>query len=184
MSVLDKWTKELALVFYYLFARYLPTQPVPGYKFAYWIRRILVKNIFIKCGEDIIVKSNCYFGRGEGIKVGARSQLGQNSRIGPYTIIGDDVVMGPDVVIMTTSHKFERLDVPINKQGHLKIRPVIIGNDVWIGTRALILPGVTIGDQAILGAGTVVTKDVPPRAIVAGNPARIIRYRGDHLCVK
>ena len=175
--------KEISLFVYYFFARYFPTQPVPGFRFAYWIRRILVKNIVEQCGENIIVKSNCYLGRGEGIRVGSRSQLGQNSRIGPYTIIRDDVVMGPDVIIMTTSHNFERLDVPINRQGYMQVRPVIIGNDVWIGTRVIILPGVTIGDQAVIGAGAVVTKDVPPRAIVGGNPARLIRYRGEGLNV-
>ncbi len=53
-------------------------------------------------------------------------------------------------------------------------RPVIIGDDVWINARAIILPGVTIGDHAVVGAGAVVTKDVPPRTVVAGNPARII----------
>jgi maltose O-acetyltransferase len=54
----------------------------------------------------------------------------------------------------------------------------VIGDDVWIGTRAILLPGVTVGRGAIVGAGAVVTADVPPRAIVGGNPARIIRYRG------
>jgi chloramphenicol O-acetyltransferase type B len=55
--------------------------------------------------------------------------------------------------------------------------PVTIGNDVWIGARVIVLPGVQIGDQAIVGAGAVVTKDVEPLAIVAGNPARVIRLR-------
>jgi acetyltransferase-like isoleucine patch superfamily enzyme len=55
--------------------------------------------------------------------------------------------------------------------------PIVVGNDVWVGTRAIILSGVTIGDGAIVAAGSVVTKDVPPYAIVAGNPARLIRYR-------
>ncbi len=56
---------------------------------------------------------------------------------------------------------------------------VVIGNDVWIGANAIILPGVNIGDGAVIGAGTVVTKDVPPYAIVGGNPARVIKYRFD-----
>lgn len=55
--------------------------------------------------------------------------------------------------------------------------PIVVGNDVWVGTRAIILSGVTIGDGAIVAAGSVVTKDVPPYAIVAGNPARLVRYR-------
>jgi maltose O-acetyltransferase len=171
--------KFFALVIYYGFARFLPTQPVPGYKFAYFIRRILLKAIAEETGHQVIVKSNCYIGTGKGLKVGDRSQLGQNARIGHQVTLGRDVVMGPDVVIMTSHHAFERLDVPINQQGALEIKPVIIGDDVWIGTRVIILPGVHVGSQAVIGAGAVVTKDVPPRAIVAGVPAKIIRFRGD-----
>jgi len=58
--------------------------------------------------------------------------------------------------------------------------PMIIGNDVWIGANALILPGVTIGHGAIIGAGSIVTKSVPPYAIVSGNPAEIVKYRFTH----
>jgi len=59
-----------------------------------------------------------------------------------------------------------------------KAQPVTIGDHVWIGTRALILPGVTIGDGAVVGAGSVVTKDVLPNGVVAGNPARLLRILG------
>lgn len=179
--MLSNVTKVIALFLYYGFARFFPTQPMLGYQIGYWLRRNLLRFIVDECGNDVIVKSNCYFGTGQGIKVGDRSQLGQNARIGPYTTIGDDVVMGPDVVIMTTSHAFEDPVVPINRQGSLPIKPIIIGNDVWIGTRAIILPGVKVGDKAIIGAGSVVTKDVPPLAIVGGVPAKIIRYRGERL---
>jgi acetyltransferase-like isoleucine patch superfamily enzyme len=89
--------------------------------------------------------------------------------------------MGPDVVMMSSSHAFEHLDVPVNQQGSLPRQRITIGNDVWIGTRSIVLPGVTIGDKAVIGAGSVVTKDVPAYAIVAGNPAKIIRYKGDRL---
>lgn len=93
--------------------------------------------------------------------------------------MGNDVVMGPDVVLMSSAHAFEATDIPVNLQGGLPRRPIVIGHDVWIGTRVIVLPGVTIGNKAIIGAGSVVTKPVTPWAIVAGNPARIIRYRGD-----
>ena len=91
-------------------------------------------------------------------------------------IIGNDVMMGPEVVILTYSHKFDRLDIPMNDQGSY-VDPVMIGNDVWIGTRSIILPGVKIGNGVLIGAGAVVTKDVPDYAIVGGVPAKIIRYR-------
>ncbi len=178
---LKKILKTFALIVYYTIAIRFPTQPMPGYKFGYWLRRILMKFIAEKCGKDVIIKQGAYIGSGKGLRIGDRAQIGHNARIDQYVTIGNDVVMGPDVVIMTNHHAFERLDIPINRQGKLPVRPVIIGNDVWIGTRVIILPGVKIGDQAVIGAGAVVTKDVPPRAIVGGNPARIIRYRGDRL---
>lgn len=171
-------TKRIALFIYYAVATHLPTQPMPGYQLGYALRRFLMRYIAESCGPDVIVKQHAYIGSGTGLRLGARAQVGHNSRIGQYVTIGDDVVMGPDVVIMANAHAFDDLDKPINQQGALPIRPIVIGRDVWIGTRAIILPGVTIGDQAIIAAGAVVTKDVEPRAIVGGNPARLIRYRG------
>ena len=85
--------------------------------------------------------------------------------------------MGPEVVIWTTNHRFDRIDIPIMQQGNRPSAPVWIGDDVWIGTRVIILPGVKVGNHAVIGAGAVVAKDVPPWAVVAGNPAEIIRYR-------
>lgn len=173
--------KKVYLAIYYVIGIRFPTQPMPGYRLGYAFRRLLVRRIAERAGEGIIVKQWCYIGKGRGLKIGNRSQLGHNAMIGPCVTIGDDVVMGPDIVIMTESHAFERLDIPVNRQGNLPTRPVVIGHDVWIGTRVIILPGVTIGDQAIIGAGAVVTHDVPPRAIVAGVPARVIRMRGERM---
>ena len=85
--------------------------------------------------------------------------------------------MGTDVTIITRNHRFDRTDIPMMEQGFEEERPVYIGNDVWIGDRVLILPGVHIGDGSIIAAGAVVTKDVPPYSIVAGVPAKKIRDR-------
>ena len=90
--------------------------------------------------------------------------------------IGDNVMMGPDVTILSQTHIIERTDIPMGKQGMREAR-VIIGNDIWIGMRSIIMPGVKIGNGAVIGAGAVVTKDVPDYAIVGGVPARIIKYR-------
>lgn len=86
-------------------------------------------------------------------------------------------MMGTDVTIITRNHRFDRTDIPMMEQGFEEERPVYIGNDVWIGDRALILPGVHVGDGSIITAGAVVTKDVPPYSIVGGVPARKIRNR-------
>ena len=170
--------KQIALLVYYLLARWFPTQPIPGWRVGYAVRRTLLRHIADSSGENVIVKSNAYIGNGEGLHVGSNSQLGHNCRIGKFVTLGENVIMGPDVVIMTASHEFELLDVPVRLQGEKPIRPISIGDDVWIGTRVCILPGVTVGDHAIIGAGSIVTSDVPKAAIVAGCPARVLRYRG------
>ncbi len=169
--------KKIYLLTYYLFAQYLPMQPIPGYKFYYTIRRWLVRRILQRCGQDVVVKSRCYFGNGSRLVVGARSQLGLNSRLNGTISIGEDVLMGPDVIIMATTHNFSSVDIPINQQGSQVEHKVCIGNNVWLGTRSIVLPGVTIGDHSIVGAGAVVTKSFPPYSILAGVPAKLVRSR-------
>jgi maltose O-acetyltransferase len=171
--------KRISLVIYYAFARWFPTQPMVGWQFGYALRRQLIRHIASSVGQEVIVKHNAQIGAGVGLIIGSRSQLGHNCRIGNNVTIGCDVLMGPDVVIMTSAHAFEDPNVPINLQGALPIRAVNIGDDVWLGTRVIIMPSVTIGRGAVIGAGSVVTKDVPPFAIVAGVPAKTIRYRGN-----
>jgi len=169
--------KNIYLLFYYSIAQFLPMQPIPGYKFFYKFRYFLVKNIIKHCGKDVIVKNKAYFGNGSRLSVSDRSQIGQNCRLSGDIILGSDVLMGPDVIIMATSHAYERTDIPINKQGEAEEKPIIIGNDVWIGTRVIILPGVTIGDHSIIAAGSVVTHNIDAYSIVGGVPAKLIRKR-------
>ena len=87
--------------------------------------------------------------------------------------IGDDVFLGHNVVIATLDHAFDP-----DRRGDLVPAPVTVGNKVWIGANATLLPGVSVGEGAIVAAGAVVTKDVPPGAIVGGVPARFIRNVG------
>lgn len=86
-------------------------------------------------------------------------------------LMGKHVFLAPNVQIYTATHPTD----PILRRTVENTKPVIIGNDVWIGGGAIILPGITIGDGSTVGAGAVVTKDVPPYVVVAGNPARVIR---------
>lgn len=93
--------------------------------------------------------------------------------------IGNDVLVGYESIITTSMRNYQDPNTPIRLQGSTT-KPVKIGNDVWIGTRVIILPGVTIGDGAVVGSGAIVTKDVAPYTVVAGVPARIIGKRGDN----
>jgi maltose O-acetyltransferase len=86
--------------------------------------------------------------------------------------IGNDVQIGPAVQLYTAQHP---LDPTVRRSGLESARAIRIGNDVWIGGGAVVLPGVTIGDRSIVGAGAVVVRDVPPDTVVVGNPARVVR---------
>lgn len=85
--------------------------------------------------------------------------------------IGNNVFIAPGVHIYAATHP---LDAQLRRTQELG-KPVTIGNDVWIGGKAVICPGVTVGDRSVIGAGSVVTKDVPSDVVVAGNPAKVIR---------
>jgi len=86
--------------------------------------------------------------------------------------IGNNVYIGPNVGIYTPNHSFNHLE---RAAGLESAHPITIGNNVWIGGNVVILPGVSIGDNVIVGAGSVVTKDIPDKMLVVGNPARILR---------
>ena len=90
-------------------------------------------------------------------------------------IIGDNVQLGPQVIFWGRDHGIKK-NMLINKQPY-NSKPIIIGNDVWIGANAIVLKGVTISDGAVVAAGAVITKDVSPYMIVGGVPAKIIKYR-------
>lgn len=87
-------------------------------------------------------------------------------------VIGNDVKLGPAVQIYTAHHP---LDAASRREGLESASPVSVGDNVWIGGASVICPGVAIGDNAVIGAGSVVTRDVPAGAVVAGNPARVLR---------
>jgi len=176
-------TRTLALALYYGLARHLPRSFRPVRVARCWLRAWCARRLLKCCGREVNIERGADFGSGRQMVVGDRSGLGA-SFYGPGPItIGRDVMVGPDVVCLTRSLRSDRLDVPMKEQGWGEDEPITIGDDVWIGWRVIILPGVSIGRGAILGAGAVVAEDVPEYAIVGGNPARVIRYRteGGHL---
>lgn len=173
--------RKLWYFFYYGFAQHLPAsyryQPLG--KFGKWCRGIACRRLFRSCGERVNIERGANFYTGWEVEVGDDSSLGIGCMV-PFNIkIGKDVLMGPDVIILEQNHQFENLDIPMRLQGSVDFPPVRIEDDVWIGARATILPGIKINKGAIVAAGAVVTKDVPSYAICGGNPARVIKIRGD-----
>ena len=123
-------------------------------------------------GEGVMVRPPFYCDYGFNLRLGANVFLNYNCVIldtAPVTI-GDDTRIGPAVQIYTADHP---RDPATRRSGLEKGVPVTIGRNVWIGGGAIILPGVSIGDDAIVGAGSVVTRDVPAGATVVGNPAKL-----------
>lgn len=134
----------------------------------------LCSRLFGKVGKGIWLQPPFYCDYGKNIELGEHVFFNFNCVVLDVAkvIIGSHVLVGPNAQIYTASHP---LDAGKRRQGLEFGKPVIIGDDVWIGGSAVICPGVTIGEKSIIAAGAVVTKDVPPFAIVGGNPARVIR---------
>lgn len=92
--------------------------------------------------------------------------------------IGSGVILSSNVEIWTSNHNYDAEDLmSVPYDYRMVYKPVTIGDNVWVGTHVLFVPGVTVGEGAVIGMGAVVTKDVPPYAVVGGNPAKIIKYR-------
>lgn len=113
------------------------------------------------------------------VTIGDRCLIGRNSSIVAHleVVIEDDVYFGPNVYVTDQNHGVDRLDVPIGRQAQME-EPVRIGAGSWLGANVVVLPGVTIGRHVAVGAGSVVTGDLPDRAVAVGVPARVIRMAG------
>ena len=163
------------------------------------MRRIILRSLIKKCGHDISVSSFVTFTHPEtleiadGVFIGQYAfiqgrhdgycRIGKRVWIGPYAFfdaraleIEDNVGIGPGTKILGSTHMGNPKDIPVI-QTDLVIKPVRICQGSDIGINAVILPGITVGEGAIVGAGAVVTRDVKPKTIVAGVPAKVLKKR-------
>lgn len=126
-------------------------------------------------GDYSVVESFACINNAVGdVTIGDHTRIGLNNTIiGPVTI-GSHVNLAQGITITALNHNFKDTDKRIDEQG-VSTTPVTIGNDIWIGANAVVLPGVTIGDHSVVAAGAVVTKDVPSHSLVAGVPAKVIK---------
>jgi maltose O-acetyltransferase len=137
------------------------------------VRRRLCEQLF-QATTDVVVQPPFFCDYGYNIRLGRNVYFNFNCvllDVMPITI-GDNVLFGPAVQIYTATHPLSATE---RRSGLELAKPITIGSDVWVGGGAILCPGVRIGDRAVIGAGAVVTKDVPPDTIVGGNPAKPLR---------
>ena len=137
-------------------------------------RRELLNELLGQVGEGVVIRPPFYCDYGAQIRIGARTFVNFNLvalDVASITI-GEDVQIGPNVQLLTPTHPTE----PEPRRAKVEAaKPISIGNNVWLGGGAIVCPGVTIGENTVVGAGTVVTRNLPPNVVAVGNPARVIR---------
>lgn len=136
--------------------------------------RDLILKKLLNCKGELCIEQPFYCSYGYNISIGVNFYSDVNLTIldKASVQIGDNVIIGPNVNIYTSSHPFHEVE---RMRGLEYARPIVIYDNVWIGGNVTILPGVKINQGAIIGAGSVVTDDIPPYVIAAGNPCRVIR---------
>ena len=138
-------------------------------------RLAILKELLGDCDDQVNIRPNFHCDYGFNIHVGKKFFANYDCVMldsAPITI-GDYCLMGPKTCFYTVNHP---LDAETRVANYVYARPITVGNNVWFGGNCVVLSGVTIGNNVVVGAGSVVTKDIPDNAVVAGNPAKIIRY--------
>lgn len=141
------------------------------------VRALFSELIGKKVDESFLLIPPFYTAGGNEIRVGQNVFVNQNCTF--YDLggldIADDVMIGPNVSLITAGHPLE----PLQRRAATVGKPIVIERNVWIAASVTIVGGVTVGESSVVAAGSVVTRDVPPNTLVAGNPARVIRSIGD-----
>ena len=153
--------------------RYNHTPPEEGEN-----RQALLRELLPGLGEGSTVKPPFLCDYGDFIRTGRNVFINYGCKLvdGGAITIGDDVLIGPGCTIVTANHA---VDPVRRRKGYMRLKPVTIGDNVWIGAGVTICPGVTIGRDSVIGAGSVVVKDIPEDSVAVGNPCRVIGKAGE-----
>lgn len=134
----------------------------------------ILRQILGTLGEGTEVRAPFHCDYGRNIHIGARTFINYGAIIldCANVTIGDNVQMGPGIQLLTATHP---LDAAARRSGVESALPISIGDDAWLGGGVIVCPGITIGPEAVIGAGSVVIRDVPARVVAVGNPCRVLR---------
>lgn len=168
--------KKLGLAFYYAIFYNLPHSRLLSFTSTWrvwYVSKVLKLMPFDKRSK---IEYNVYLSNANGISIGYNCRINENVFI-QQAVIGNNVLIAPDVAILSVSHNHENLEIPIVDQGDTEPNPPIIKDGVWLGRNVVVMPGITIGEGAIVGAGAIVTKNVAPFTVVGGVPAKMIKSR-------
>ena len=151
------------------------------------IRRILIGEIrkkqltfgksSVRINSRFYCGKGCFVSRKNKILIGKDFYMGSYCHLSANAQIGNDVLFASFVSLVGGDHRIDNINVPIRQSGREELRTITICDNVWVGHGVIIMHGVKIGSGAVIAAGAIVTKDVEENAIVAGNPAKFIRYR-------
>jgi maltose O-acetyltransferase len=167
---------RVALFLYYGVAARLPDSNFPLGGVWKELRARLCRVFLAAAGSGINVESHVFVADGRHVRIGSQSGLGTGSRV--YGgLIGNNVMVGPEAVLLKDNHRYDDGATAIQLQGMTAPSLPIVEDGAWLGERVIVLPGRRIGTGAIVGAGSVVTRDVAPYEIVGGNPAQPIGHR-------
>jgi acetyltransferase-like isoleucine patch superfamily enzyme len=150
---------------------------VPGIVCDY-IRREFYRMTLEECAADCCISFGTILSK-RGARIGARVYIGTRCNLGLVTL-ADDALLASNVDVLSgaAQHRFDRLDVPVREQGG-EVTRITVGRDAWIGEGALVMADV--GEQSVIGAGSVIVHPVPPRAVAVGSPARVVGTRGGRV---
>jgi len=163
-----------------MFYRTLKAIQVLLFNFNYLMNRLALRFLGVKFGNNLKTFAITTIENPSGISIGNNVWISKNVALyaSRGITIGNDVIIAKDVSIISGDHDFAKRNANINRQGMKRAgRPILIGDDVWIGEKAIILKEVDVGRGSVIGAGAVVTKDIPEYSVVAGNPAVVIKQR-------
>ena len=169
--------KAICYVGYYFFAYHLPENQWVGGSLWNALRVFFARPMLRECGKDIHIDRHVNFGKGDSLTLKDHSGLGAYSKLIGDITLERWAATSFDIFITAYGRKMDRTDIHILYQGKVPDEPVILGEGTVLFASVIILPGVHTGEGCVIGAAAVVTRDVPPYCVVAGNPARVVKWR-------